>query len=773
MKQKLFIKFIIIALVVLLVVPANGILASGQNVSVKLSNFLGDQTDIEVRVNGTYIIKEDNFQLTENKTYRFRIEGTSIAIFDGGQRVASYNHSFTANPAAYSQTNFITINNRRYLGEMRFAIESNVIRPMNTLPLEDYLKGVVPHEMLASWGNNGGMEALKAQAVTARTYALKRANTVMTDTQNHQVYGGFHWQTTTSNAVDATTGEVARHNGVLIDTFYSSSNGGKILSNRNVWGTTKLAYLDTKDDPYDLKTASLGNQRINWNFAIQKEQISLANRDLENPALWWNDVREADQAIMDTVKNWLAARGLVGSQFESKIVEVPQVRFTTEYQGTNVLTGSVTLNYILKSKTSNSFVMENNSIKVHTITINDRHDIIRSMFGSNRMWSPYVKQVEETNTLFRIHGGGWGHNIGMSQYGAYQMSREGLNYRDIISFYYSGAQVVGTTTTSPTPTPVPTPAPAPEPVAHVETFYVTQTTDLYNTPSTQSRASSINPQNVTTIRRLGDWYEINTWLGPKWINPTGILTGGARAVNQSILLTKTTQLFHSPLDTNHRSSVGPQTVTATHQWNDWYRINTWLGAMWIKPEGAFNGQPEAFAGRIYVLENTNIFSSPTATTRSGSITPQNVTTLRKWGEWYEINTWLGPQWIKPNSALMGGIDRVSETIQLTKVTQIFDTPLANTHRSSLGAQTITSTHKWNDWYLVNTWLGPKWIKPTGVVEVASLNVRRGPGTSHAAITQLSRGTTVTVLGLENGWYKIKHDSFNGEGYVSGEFLKVN
>jgi SpoIID/LytB domain protein len=719
-RRQVIIKVFLFVLIALLL-PSTSI-ASDQNVSVKLVNFLGNQTDVEVKINGTYQVEGISQQLTANKTYRFKIEGNSIAIYDAGQKISSFSNSFTVKPITYSQANYITINSRRYLGDMRFAIESSFIRPVNTLPLEDYLKGVVPHEMLATWGNNGGMEALKAQAVTARTYVLKRINTVVTDTQSHQVYGGYHWQTTTSNAVDATRSEVARHNGVLIDTFFSSSNGGKILSNRNVWGTTKLAYLDAKDDPYDLKTASLGNARTNWTMTVQKEQINLANQDLTNPALWWNDVKEVDTAVMDNVKKWLVDRGRVDSQFDIKIVSVPQIQFTTEFSSTNTLTGSVTINYLLKTKTSDSFEMESDNIKVHTMTINDRHDNIRSMFGSNRMWSPYVKQVEETSLFFRVHGGGWGHNIGMSQYGAYQMAREGLTYRDIISFYYSGAQVVGTITTTPDPNQNTSPSPSPstpeqpsgiEAVAHKETFFVIQNTDLFDTPSSQKRVGTISPQNVTTLRKSGDWYEISTWLGPKWIKPNGALSGGATKVSEVIQLTQVTRIYTSPLDSTHRSSLGVQKITATHKWNDWYRVNTWLGPMWLKPENTQTNTPQPIpvTNRIYVTEKTSIFNSPTDKKSISAINPQNVTVLRKSGDWYEISTWLGPKWIKPNKPLIGGIDRVSKSIKLTKVTLIYDTPLATTHRSSLGAQTVTATHQWNDWYQINTWLGPKWIKP--------------------------------------------------------------
>jgi minor extracellular protease Epr len=312
-----------------------------------------------------------------------------------------------------------------------------------------------------------------------------------------------------------------------------------------------------------------------------------------------------------------------------------------------------------------------------------------------------------------------------------------------------------------------------QPEVFASRLYVTTTTDIFDTANSTTRRSSINPQNVTTLRKLGDWYEINTWLGPKWIKPNAPLMGGIDRISETIQLTQVTRIYFSPLDSTHRSSLLAQRIQATHQWNDWYRVDTWLGPMWIKPEAALIGQPEAFAERLYVTANTSLYSSTTATSSTGSISPQNVTTLRKWGDWYEINTWQGPRWIKPNAPLLGGINRVNETISLTKTTRIFDTPLASTHRSSLSAQTITATHQWNDWYLVNTWLGPKWIKPSGIVEATSLDVRSGPGTSfNPPIASLSRGTSVTVLGVVNGWYKIKHSSFPGEGYVSAEFLRI-
>ncbi|WNF37319.1 SpoIID/LytB domain-containing protein [Bacillaceae bacterium IKA-2] len=754
MQQRVFILKLVIVSLIVLFLP-NEVSASNQDVTVKLSYFLGNQTEITVRINGTYVIKEDNRKLTSNKLYLFKIVGNAIDVYEDGQRVASYTSSFTAKPLVFSEENYITINNRKYLGDMRFTLESNFIRPINTVPLEEYLKGVVPREMSPSWGNNGGMEALKAQAVTARTFMLRRINSVVTDTESHQVYGGYHWHNNTNLAVDATSGEVVIHNGHLIDSFYSATNGGKLLSNRNVWGSAKLPYLDVKNDPYDLKSASLGNNRINWDFTIQKEQINLRDKNLNSPQQWWDDVQEANSATVNSIKNWLISRGHIDSQFDIKIVSIADVQFTTQFTANEVMTGKVTINYILRHNSGNSFVMDDDHIKIQTITINNRHDILRAMFSGARMLSSYVKEVEETNSTFTIRGGGWGHNIGMSQYGAYQMSREGLNYRDIISFYYQGAQVIGpnpifsmqvTSKTEmynqPNPLATRTGSIAAQKVnvfevrgdwylidtwlgrmwvnpdspitgeieTYTERLYVPENTSIYSSPTSQVASGAISPQNVTPLRKWGDWYEIKTWLGPKWIKPNALLLGGIDRISESITLTEVAEIFHSPLDNQRRSSVSVQKVTATHQWNDWYRIETWLGAMWMKPEAAIIGEVVAHPEGLYVTGNTSLYRSPTAKSSSGAIAPQNVETISKWGEWYQINTWLGPKWIKPTAPLLGGIKQVSETISLTKKTQMYNSPLDSQHQSALAVQKVTATHQWNDWYRINTWLGPQWIK---------------------------------------------------------------
>lgn len=103
--------------------------------------------------------------------------------------------------------------------------EGGYLRPVNSIGMEDYLKGVVPAEMPALWHT----EALKARTVTARTYAMGYLNKIIDDTQNYQVYGGYTWHTRTTDAVNATEGKVVTYGGKPIGSgaLFSSSNGGK------------------------------------------------------------------------------------------------------------------------------------------------------------------------------------------------------------------------------------------------------------------------------------------------------------------------------------------------------------------------------------------------------------------------------------------------------------------------------------------------------------------------------------------------------------------
>src|SRR3954470_11665155 len=139
---------------------------------------------------------------------------------------------------------------RGYRGAIQVDVEGGKLRAINVVGLEQYLYGVVPSEMPFSWAP----EALKAQAVVARSYALatKRSGAfdLYPDTRSQMYLGVEHEKPSTNAAVDATAGKVVLYEGQVAKTFFFSTSGGRTASAEDVWGGT-VPYLVSVPDPYD------------------------------------------------------------------------------------------------------------------------------------------------------------------------------------------------------------------------------------------------------------------------------------------------------------------------------------------------------------------------------------------------------------------------------------------------------------------------------------------------------------------------------------------
>ena len=141
---------------------------------------------------------------------------------------------------------------RAYRGQIEVDVVDGKLRAINIVGLEQYLYGVVPSEMPSTWS----AEALKAQALAARSYALATRRIaapydVYSDTRS-QMYLGIGQETATAtSAVDATKGQVVLHGSKIATTFFFSTSGGETASSLDIWGTA-LPYLVPVSDPYDV-----------------------------------------------------------------------------------------------------------------------------------------------------------------------------------------------------------------------------------------------------------------------------------------------------------------------------------------------------------------------------------------------------------------------------------------------------------------------------------------------------------------------------------------
>jgi len=141
---------------------------------------------------------------------------------------------------------------KAYRGTFTVTSDGKQLTLVDTVPLEQYLDAVVPSEMPKTWP----AEALKAQAVAARSYALAERKTsgpfdVYPDTRS-QVYGGVTAESPASTAaVGATSGQVLTYNGKIATTYFFSTSGGRTAASTDVWQGAPIPYLVSVPDPYD------------------------------------------------------------------------------------------------------------------------------------------------------------------------------------------------------------------------------------------------------------------------------------------------------------------------------------------------------------------------------------------------------------------------------------------------------------------------------------------------------------------------------------------
>lgn len=331
-----------------------------------------------------------------------------------------------------------------YPGDLRLVskLESGTYRlyVVAHVYLESYLYGVVPYEM----GSSSALEALKAQAVAARTYTLRAMNTNrakvydVVDTTADQVYNGSPAaRDRSAEAVDATRGIVVTNGGKLAGTYYTASNGGQTESARNAWGSSGVDYLTVKEDPFDRMNPYSSTRKLtiyaDFNHASQHQALK---RILQAKAPDATILR-IEAVTPHTPKYAAPSRLYTKLDFEVTLVEKGETRRKT-------------LTFDIFSELESALSLSINSTK-------------------NELWS-----VAQNGETFLLTVGRFGHGIGMSQRGAQQMANMGYTYDQILGFYYEAcvrtqytfthtilAPTGGETVTVPeSPAPIsPTPAP--------------------------------------------------------------------------------------------------------------------------------------------------------------------------------------------------------------------------------------------------------------------------------------------------------------------------
>lgn len=340
---------------------------------------------------------------------------------------------------------------KAYRGNMEFRSNGSSVTVVNELPMDEYLYGVVPREMSNSWP----LEALKAQAIAARTYTVtnysKRAveGFNMLDTPSDQAYGGFGYEgANATSAVQETSGKILVYNGQPISAVYHSTSGGHTEDNENVWGTTPVNYLRGKPDSY-----STNYGMANWTFTTTTiddvknkleqsgSQIGpISNFQLEK----YSSGRVKTIIITDINGNTISKSGSeFGKLFNPKFYTyVNNTSFMSNFFDINTDQVTPPSYYVLNGRAE--------KVQVPGLSLYGISDdgSIQALNGQGAEF--YVLGAAGSSSFGKAASGnisfighGWGHGVGMSQWGAYEMAQQGKSYTEILQFYYTGVDISG------------------------------------------------------------------------------------------------------------------------------------------------------------------------------------------------------------------------------------------------------------------------------------------------------------------------------------------
>ena len=283
--------------------------------------------------------------------------------------------SFSASSAVY-------VNNKPYRGLLELSVADKGILVVNQLPLDEYLVGLINCEISSAWP----IEAVKSQAIIARTYALNRKNSRMNAPYHlessviDQVYNGILIEDNRARrAVLETSGEVLTFGGEIMQAFYHSSCGGQTEDSENVWGAS-LSYLKGVECQYCLTSPSGTAWECKLSLKELEERLRLGGHKVSG----LYDIKPGPLNLRGRLANvsLLAAKGSVtitGDQFRKAV-------------GYGVIK-------------STRFIMKNN------------------------------------NNEITFSGSGNGHGVGLCQWGSKQRALDGFTSGEILAYYYPGTQL--------------------------------------------------------------------------------------------------------------------------------------------------------------------------------------------------------------------------------------------------------------------------------------------------------------------------------------------
>ncbi|MEE3715537.1 SpoIID/LytB domain-containing protein [Tumidithrix elongata RA019] len=321
----------------------------------------------------------------------------------------------------------IEVNNRPYAGTLRLQPNAHHSYTLvNNVPLETYLRGVVPHEI----GYDAPYPAVQAQAVLARTYILASRHRFVVDdydlcaTTQCQVYQGLEGTSEVADrAIADTRSRVLTFNNRVVDALYSSTTGGVTADYNDIWDGKPRPYLKSIVDAVNLSfDTNLSNEKNFRTFIARKEGFNEAG---------WHTFRWKKDGTLDEIKGTLQNFLRLSGDAQTRFNQIKQIQITERAASGRV---------------------QEMEVETDTGKIKVRKDEIMDAFEPPDSLLFYIQPIYEENSNpdpkaakvikgYSFIGGGLGHGVGMSQTGSYRLARMGWPYDRILSFYYTGTQL--------------------------------------------------------------------------------------------------------------------------------------------------------------------------------------------------------------------------------------------------------------------------------------------------------------------------------------------
>ena len=430
--------------------------------------------DVYVKLSGagrySIGITSGNLVMTDAEGRLANLSDSAVISVSGSNVIISF-----MMPVRITGAGFLKFNGRTYRGAFLITQRGGLL---NVLDVEQYLCGVLPAEVGASWP----LQALRAQAICARTYVLKQSMNRsdkgydVVDTDSDQVYKGQGIETDKTNqAVSSTAGQLLTYGKDIAYTYFHSDSGGHTADISDVWGQN-IPYLQGVPEVVSYKSPV-----STWSARISASKIQSAIKKVTGADIGTikqiqvSEVDEGGRAVTMTFSGTNGTKTIRASQF--RLAVDPRTLKSTMFTpsgGAFTVQNDLTPSGLVSAKKSQSVANSSLSFEEEQaiakmtsegiFTTTELIDMLTNESKKKQYYqvgisrsqkagkniqasqpaktrSKYGYAIEKSGNEFVFYGRGWGHGVGMCQWGAMAMAEQGYTAEQILAHYYPGTAI--------------------------------------------------------------------------------------------------------------------------------------------------------------------------------------------------------------------------------------------------------------------------------------------------------------------------------------------